>query len=744
MLRTPGSYSILCYFLFAFFLCAGTAEAQRPPDIQKIRKQEVSVIRFEGDSAISPIELESIIATRTSSWFERSLNAISSSFGTPRQFVDPIKLDEDTLRLYVYYRNHGFFDARVRSRISESTTDAAEWQKIYDRNQFVAPNKWESYPLIADTVIFSIYEGKQYTIEGFTFEGFEKLPMELQTNLTKNIGIKAKSTYSKQAIDQEVIRVQDILGESGYPFLSLPYGYTVVERDTARKSLTISIRFRTGPRVLVGQPVVIYDTAYSKTAHVREKVVFDQLSLKSGEWYKNSNKLASERDLHKLGTFQSVKIELDTSGFSSLSDSEIAVKAAAVIIYLRMRQAWELTPYFYGGESSLNQAIFGVGLLYSNRNIFNGAENLQLQASYQIFPAPSVERRWNISGDLILPIFSILNSPFVGSLGFSYAKVTSKYFEQIISGTAGYNFELSNNPNLRITLSPKGALQLVQRDYYDPALRPIDTTFELRPQFNTIVSFDLAFNSTNDILYPSSGWFASWSPQWAVPVLNSASLPSAAYIKNTVQFKYYFDLGSVTGKNVLAYRILTGLVILNDPSNPNKDILFENRYYGGGPSSLRGWAARSLLVSNNKTPGWPSLGGYKIFETNLEWRFAPFQYPVEITTIQQFLSALRIALFVDAGNVWDKDVPIDPRTFAIALGTGIRYNTLFGALRLDVGLKLYDPYPDPFLPGTKGADKSRNNILPIPPDSKGEWLFNRTNSALGDILNFEFALGLPF
>jgi outer membrane protein assembly factor BamA len=212
-----------------------------------------------------------------------------------------------------------------------------------------------------------------------------------------------------------------------------------------------------------------------------------------------------------------------------------------------------------------------------------------------------------------------------------------------------------------------------------------------------------------------------------------------------MQLKTYFDLGSKAGRSVIAFRILGGLVMLNDPNDPNKDILFENRYYGGGTNSLRGWGARTLLVSNNTHPGWPSLGGYKAFETNLEWRYALFHYPVEFTAMQQFLSALRIAFFCDAGNVWDKDVPVAPKNFAVAIGTGLRYNTLFGALRFDVGIKFYDPYPDPYPPGTLGSNKSRENVLAIPPNSTGVWLFNRINAKkFGDIVNFEFALGQPF
>src|SRR5579872_6492959 len=84
--------------------------AQRPSNMEK---REVASIQFIGDSAISALELESIIATRTSSGFERLLNSINSDWGTPRQYIDETTLGEDTIRIFAYYRDHGFFDVHV-------------------------------------------------------------------------------------------------------------------------------------------------------------------------------------------------------------------------------------------------------------------------------------------------------------------------------------------------------------------------------------------------------------------------------------------------------------------------------------------------------------------------------------------------------------------------------------------------------------------------------------------------------
>jgi outer membrane protein assembly factor BamA len=106
------------------------------------------------------------------------------------------------------------------------------------------------------------------------------------------------------------------------------------------------------------------------------------------------------------------------------------------------------------------------------------------------------------------------------------------------------------------------------------------------------------------------------------------------------------------------------------------------------------------------------------------------------TAVQQFLSAMRVAFFCDAGNVWDKTASIALNNFAIAIGTGLRYNTLFGAIRVDFGFKFYDPYP----PAT--ADK--NLPLAVPSNYSGVWIFNRKPFNFSDVFNIEFALGEAF
>ena len=52
-------------------------------------------------------------------------------------------------------------------------------------------------------------------------------------------------------------------------------------------------------------------------------------------------------------------------------------------------------------------------------------------------------------------------------------------------------------------------------------------------------------------------------------------------------------------------------------------------------------------------------------------------------------------IFVDYGNLWDDLSDIKGRSIAIAAGSGLRYETFVGPLRLDLGFRVYDPKEPP-------------------------------------------------
>lgn len=146
---------------------------------------------------------------------------------------------------------------------------------------------------------------------------------------------------------------------------------------------------------------------------------------------------------------------------------------------------------------------------------------------------------------------------------------------------------------------------------------------------------------------------------------------------------------------------------------------FEKQFYVGGASSMRGWQVRTLGPGASEMMDMfaiPSQIGDTKLEFDLEYR-------------QSLFWKLEGAVFAEAGNIWDfyfydgEDVEEIPwiKTIAADWGVGLRLNMGFILLRLDWGLKLYEP---------SRAEGSRW----LTPD---QW-FNKNGSSV------HFGVGYPF
>jgi|GEM_PF-932005 len=162
--------------------------------------------------------------------------------------------------------------------------------------------------------------------------------------------------------------------------------------------------------------------------------------------------------------------------------------------------------------------------------------------------------------------------------------------------------------------------------------------------------------------------------------------PYFRYIRGDLEYRRYFRQNE---ENLLATRIFVGLGL---PLGISNILPLEKRYFSGGTNSIRAWLARSV------GPG--SYAGYGLridqfgeckLEMNLEERFS-------------LIGKLKGAVFVDAGNIWTlrdttggksemSNFRLDKfyKEIAVGAGGGLRYDFDFFVIRLDLGVKLYDP-----------------------------------------------------
>jgi len=205
-------------------------------------------------------------------------------------------------------------------------------------------------------------------------------------------------------------------------------------------------------------------------------------------------------------------------------------------------------------------------------------------------------------------------------------------------------------------------------------------------------------------------------------------VPYAQFVKLDADIRHFID---VTKDNQVAMRLFAGTTINygNTPFMPP----FEKSFMAGGSNDIRGWTAFRLGPGNFPRQyynqggiSYASVAPIKLM-ANVEYRFPLIQ-------------SLRGAIFFDAGNIWlwnralnsddfsDLELAlINEGTFflnrfykqiALNTGVGVRYDFGFFAVRLDMGIKIFDPSePENMrfvLPGVKWNTVAYNVALGYP------------------------------
>jgi len=199
----------------------------------------------------------------------------------------------------------------------------------------------------------------------------------------------------------------------------------------------------------------------------------------------------------------------------------------------------------------------------------------------------------------------------------------------------------------------------------------------------------------NSVLDPSAGNLVTASLMHASRLVGSDTL----YEFNRGQFEvsYYYPLGR---RGVLAWRTLAGTIVpARRIALAGQSVHFippDQRFYGGGPNSVRGYARNELgprvYVTDDTTGGVyrnvtaSPIGGNSIVVMNAELRLPTPLFP----------DRMRLALFVDAGQVWERGG--DPGTVTgvrVTPGVGLRFTTPLGPVRLDAAYNGYPAEPGP-------------------------------------------------
>ena len=171
-------------------------------------------------------------------------------------------------------------------------------------------------------------------------------------------------------------------------------------------------------------------------------------------------------------------------------------------------------------------------------------------------------------------------------------------------------------------------------------------------------------NTTTDLLDPHDGSVLSFQAEQA----GGPWQGDFSFWRATAEAKRYWP---VLGRRVLAARLRLGIA---DAFGDSGDVPLFRRYYAGGINSTRGYDRWMLgPLSTRDDP----VGGRTLLEGSVEFR----------TPLWGNLGGV---VFADVGEVRRQALTLSASDLQFGAGVGVRYKTIVGPLRLDIGL----PFPD--------------------------------------------------
>jgi outer membrane protein insertion porin family len=454
--------------------------------------------------------------------------------------------------------------------------------------------------------------------------------------------------------------------------------------------MTLIWSFHPNERYSFGDITVSHDTTV--TERVSDAVVRRHLDFEPGDFYSEERKSESERNLNRLGVFEATRIE---PLVEAIPRDSLFIPMRVIV---RPRSFHELTPEIgVNDENSAFNVLTGIG--YSNRNFLGDARNFstRLRVSLQSIQDVNLSRvirdtgfkdstlisRIEVTGRVVQPYLFSNNVSLTVTLSAMLEK-QKFYFAPIYQARLGLDAEVGRFSRGSVELN----LERVDPQSYTEAGREALQQREgMTPQFNAILIFTLQRDKRNDLLSPSEGFLhsASIEESGSIPSafggLLGSRLPYSSYLKLAGVAQWYWDQGS-DRRFIWAARVRGGIAkIYHDTVS----VPLTRRFFAGGSESVRGWKSRELGALKPA-----NLGGNALFEANIEGRWNLFRDAGRFLFVE--LSNISLVGFVDMGNIWREARWMRLDEIAMAGGLGFRWDTIAGPIRIDLGIRLYDPF----------------------------------------------------
>ncbi|HXF80195.1 MAG TPA: outer membrane protein assembly factor BamA [Usitatibacter sp.] len=478
-----------------------------------------------------------------------------------------------------------------------------------------------------------INEGPVYRVGTIKLAGDLIVP---EPELNALILAKPGETFSREKVVESTKKITDRLGNDGYSFANVN-----PVPDLDREKRVASFTFFVDP----GRRVYVRRVNIAGNQKTQDEVIRREMRQLEGSWYSLEKIARSKERLQRTGYFQDVNIETpQVPGTADQVDVNVTVterNTGSLNFGVGYSAAEKLTL-----QASVSQAnVLGTGNQVAVQ-ISSGAIDKVYSFSY-------VNPYWTVDG--ISRGFDIYQrdvdtSSLAVAAYHTYSTGAGVRFGIPVSelNTVNVGFTAEHT---RLTIDAGAPPR-----YLDFVARFGEKTNTLR----TNVSFSR--DSRDSIIWPTKGWLNEVGLEIGVPP------GDLTYYRATYQSQYFWTPQSLSFLTFMANGIVG---YANGYSG--KPLPFFKNFYAGGVGSVRGFETASL---GPRDENGDILGGNRQFIGNFEMLFPMPGYKEK---------NIRIAVFLDGGDVWGQDDRIRGTDVRIATGVAVSWDSPVGPLRFSFG-----------------------------------------------------------
>ncbi|KRP37158.1 MAG: hypothetical protein ABS34_04195 [Opitutaceae bacterium BACL24 MAG-120322-bin51] len=587
-------------------------------DIDEGTNVKIKGLLFEGNSVIANKALAKVLETQKTDW-------LSWLTGSGR--FDDVKFKEDLELLRTYYRNQGYLDV------------------VIDADDVVLDFKTDEHLYIT----IPVTEGELYTVGEISIDN---ATIFTTGELLGAIKTATNDPFSPEKVDEAASAVREYYTSRGYLDAGVR-AERVPNMDT--RAIDVVFRVRESEKFYV-ESIKVEGNTITKT-----RVIIRELALRPGDVFDLKRMETSENRLRNTRYFGDVRMNPESTNVPGRRDLSVTVSEGRTGNFT-----------FGAGFGSVESAVVYFELTQGNFDLFNyrsgfrgDGQKFRFRASLGTtsneiliaFEEPWLFEQRLAFGVELFRTESDYNSSDYNELRTGFELYLRRRLFELVEARMSYRLEM-----VEIFDVDKGT--------YPDANDGIADVFQAADSETDIVSkvgLSLLRDTRNSLMFTRSGNRTSLSTELAGVGGDVNYLKLEA---RTAQFIPTFDKYDQTLS--IISRIGTA-----SPYGDSEDVPFYDRFYLGGPDSLRGFEYRDVGPRDSDDEE-EAVGGNSYGMLSFEYGF-------------RLAEPLGLVAFYDWGFVNESDYDFSPSNYASNWGIGARIILMGSPLKLDLGFPLTVP-----------------------------------------------------